>query len=397
MEAPVLRSRFIPRGMVLSLMVSILLFSGAFPVLAARQPAPQHANSVINDLIYDVSFNLDSPNILRTSQNLTFNFKYTSNHPGGIRVFGRPVTGGSLTPNYSAHGSPIYPNGTGAGSGYFNVLSVTGGQTVVDGIRFQITNADQSVLLYETVLPVYYLVTDSPDVAHALDLQPSSANVLDLNQNVTFPFQYADTNPGGVRIFGRPLTGGSPSPNYAAHGSPLYPVGTGSSSGYFTIVSGAPLLVDGLRFQVSNPAQTILLFEAALPVHYLYDNGPDMISNVHFSQSSPNILLYGEDLNLTFDYKTNHPGGVRIFTRPLSKGSLTPGYGASGSSIYPVGSGSGSGFFTITSGPALVDGVRFQVTNADQSLLLYEVVIPVHYQFGPYRPPYNVFIPVVSR
>lgn len=58
------------------------------------------------------------------------------------------------------------------------------------------------------------------------------------------------------------------------------------------------------------------------------------------------------------------------------------GYAVSGSPLYATGSGSGSGTFTITSGTELVDGIRFEVLNADQSTLLFEKIIPVYYLFG---------------
>ncbi len=109
---------------------------------------------------------------------------------------------------------------------------------------------------------------------------------------------------------------------------------------------------------------------------------PNSISNIQLSPSSPASLALNQRVNITFDYVTDEVDGVRIFVRPFSNGSLTPHYGAHGSGLYPLGSGSGTGFFTIRSGDATVDQLRFQMLNADQSQLLLEFFIPVEYHFS---------------
>ncbi|WP_367391524.1 T9SS type A sorting domain-containing protein [Lewinella sp. LCG006] len=89
----------------------------------------------------------------------------------------------------------------------------------------------------------------------------------------------------------------------------------------------------------------------------------------------------GEQVQFTFEYTIDEPGGARIFARPFTNGNLTPGYGASGSPIY-AGNGTGSAFFTINSGQVEVDEIRFIITTADQSTTLREFYIPVTYHFG---------------
>ncbi|MEN8163289.1 MAG: hypothetical protein ABFS37_04105, partial [Acidobacteriota bacterium] len=96
---------------------------------------------------------------------------------------------------------------------------------------------------------------------------------------------------------------------------------------------------------------------------------------------SPASLLYGDRVNIAFEYYTSEPDGVRIFVRPFTNGSLTPNYGAHGSPLYPTGNGKGSGWFTINSGPVTVDQLRFQMFNNDQSKLLLEFRINVSYYF----------------
>ena len=107
----------------------------------------------------------------------------------------------------------------------------------------------------------------------------------------------------------------------------------------------------------------------------------DNISNIQLSPISPASLTFNQYVNITFDYTTEVAGGVRIFARPFSGGSLTPNYAAHPSPLYPVGSGSGTGNFTIKSGDAMVDQIRFQMYNADQSVMLLEFFIPIEYHF----------------
>jgi len=377
------------------LLISLFLVSPA-TAEGAHSPAGP-SSTTIDHLVTDIVFNYSSPSVLLANQNLTFTFNYTTNQLEGVRIFGRPMANGSLAPNYAAHGSPLYPVGSGSGTGF---VTITSGSAVVDGIRLQMWNADQSALLYETVLPVTYSFSDQPNAVNAVSLNPATPNILGTNQNVDFPFQYASNHAGGVRIFGRPFSGGSLSLNYAAHGSPLYPTGSGAGSGFFTVTSGE-VVVDGLRFQLWDDAQTSLLFENILPVHYVYTGEANRVTNVALSLASPNVLLYNENLNLTFNYTTNDPGGVRIFVRPMSNGALTASYAAHGSPLYPSSSGVGSGFFAITAGPERVDAIRIQMVNADQSILLFEAVLPVHYLFGPYVQETasltRVYIPFIGR
>jgi hypothetical protein len=98
-------------------------------------------------------------------------------------------------------------------------------------------------------------------------LDPPTPNVLVHNQNVTVSFSYATTEPGGVRIFARPFVGASPAPGYAASGAGISPTGSGTGTQTFTIKSGT-VTVNRIRIQMWNAGQTLLLFEAFLPVHY---------------------------------------------------------------------------------------------------------------------------------
>jgi hypothetical protein len=215
-----------------------------------------------------------------------------------------------------------------------------------------------------------------------LSLSPDSPNILRDNQNVTISFSYSTTEVGGVLIFVRPFTNGAPSPNYAAHPSPLYPTSaTGKGSGWFTIQSGQ-VVVDQIRIQMYNANQTTLLFEAFLPVYYLFSDSANIVTGVSLSPDTPDALEFNQHVDLSFSYQTSRlVNGVYIWARPFTNGALTPNYAAHPSPLYTPGSGQGSGYFTITSGQVVVDQIRIQMWDPTQTTLLFEAFLPVYYRF----------------
>lgn len=106
-----------------------------------------------DNLVSQLTFTPATPNILKFNQNVTVNFTYDTNEAGGVRIFARPFSGKSLTPNYAACPSPIYPFGTGTGSCAF---TITGGNVTVNRIRFQVWDANQTKILFQTLVPVSY-------------------------------------------------------------------------------------------------------------------------------------------------------------------------------------------------------------------------------------------------
>lgn len=382
-----LRKSLFLSGLVLAL-AAVFLVLALSPGAVVAEPDEAAAT---DHLIKNIRLVSENPNFVPVGQDVTVEFDYQTVEAGGVRIFARPFTGGALTPDYGAHGSALYPAGSGSGSGFFRINS---GNVVVDEIRLQMLNADQSELLFEAFIPVHYLFTNADDPVYDIELSPATPNILRHGDPVDIAFNYTTDEPGGVRIFIRPFSGGDLTPDYGAHGSPIYPAGSGSDSGFFRINSG-DVIVDEIRVRMTSADQSLLYFEEFLPVHYQVGGGDHRVYNLDLTPATPNILDLGEDVSLTFDYTTNMVGGARIFARPMKDGDLAPGYGAHGSPVYPVGSGSGSGFFTINIDPLVVDGIRIQMTNEDQSLLLYETEVPVHYQFGSLQDDYLIYLPVV--
>jgi len=330
-----------------------------------------------SDVIYNIQLSPKPVAALQFNQNVNITFDYRTSQTGGVRIFARPMTAGALSANYAAHASPIYPLGSGSGSGSF---TITSGDLTVDAIRLQVYNPAQTVLLLEFYVPVKYVYS-----AHALfniAMTPASPSSMQFNQDISVSFSYGTTQAGGVRIFPRPMTGSSLTPNYAASASPLYPTGSGTGTGSFTITTGNAK-VDGVRFQMYNDAQTVLLLEIIIPVNYPY--AAHSISNIQFTPSSPQGLQLNSDITITFDYRTSQSGGALIFPRPFTDGALSPGYGASASPTYATGSGTGGGTFTILSGDVTVDSVRFRMTTVDQTQTLLEYFVPVNFHYSAHK------------
>ena len=337
------------------------------------------------DAIWNIQFSQLTPAALPFNQNVNLTFDYEITTAAGVLIFARPFTQGSLTPNYAASGSPVYSPGTGSGSGS---ITITSGPVTVDHIRFQIFTTDQSQLLLEFFVPVNFSfgVNGIYDIA----VTPTSPSGLLLNQNVSVSFNYTTTEPGGALIFARPFSHGALSPNYAASGSPLYGVGSGSGSGTFTITS-SDVLVDSIRFQMYNSNESALLLEFFVPVNITI--GRNYIRNVVYVPSSPNGMLYDNNVDIRFDYGTLEPSGVYIYPRPYTNGALTPNYSASGSSLYPMGEGTSSGSYRITTGEVTVDSTVFRVYDSGNTTLLFEYFVPADFHYAAHKFTNPTFLP----
>ncbi len=305
-------------------------------------------------------------------EDFTCSFQYAISYPGGVRVFIRPFTNGALTPGYSASGSGIYTGSGNNGGGSFTINS--GKNVHVDAVRVKIVNADQSVDIDEFFIPVnlYFSTVKITNITAQPGNFPFNNDTREISYN------YATTEPSGVRIFPRPWTNGNLTPAYSASGSGVY-TGSGSASGTFSITSGNQR-VDHVRFNVTNHDQTETLLQIWSPVEYTFGNF--LVEDIQLCPASPVRLEHDEPVNIHFAYFNDEGQDTRIFVRPFTGGALSPGYGASGSPSYPSGSGEASSSFSISSGNVVVDQLRFQITNASQSAILAEYFIPVRYVFG---------------
>jgi hypothetical protein len=340
-------------------------------------PAAPKADPPLANIITQIVLNPSTPNILANNQNVTLDFTYKTNNPGGVRIIARPMTGGALTPNYASSDSALLPTGTGSASQSF---TITSGDVTVDQVHFEITNPNQTLLLQELFVPVHYEFTSAADRITSFSFSPVTPNILLTNQNVTINFSYAASHTGGVRIFASPMTGGSPSPNYAASSSPLYS-GTGTGNATFTITVGGAT-VDQILVQITNANETLLLEEFFIPVYFQFTSATNAVRQFSFAAANPNILEFDAHVTLNFTYDTNHVGGVRILVRPFTQGAPSPDFSASVSPVYAPLSGFASQFVTIVGTNTTVDQIRIQIYNVDQTVLLQEFFLPVNYQYN---------------
>ncbi|HEY7185284.1 MAG TPA: hypothetical protein VH436_01985 [Vicinamibacterales bacterium] len=110
------------------------------------------------------------------------------------------------------------------------------------------------------------------------------------------------------------------------------------------------------------------------------------VTQLVLTPDTPNILKFGQNITVNFSYDTTQVGGVRIFVRPISLDALgndmlTPNYAACPSPLYPTGSGTGSCTLTITDVDANVDKLRIQMWDANQTVRLFNMKVPVSYKF----------------
>ena len=203
------------------------------------------------------------------------------------------------------------------------------------------------------------------------------AELLD-GEPVTVRFTYFTEEERGVRIYAIPYTKGEVTPGAKISDSPLYQVGEGEGSANFTINS-QDIMVDQVQLLMTTADQSKVLWEKLFDAQYFFY--AHSITNIGLSPPSPATLMPNDHVNITFDYATTEAGGVHIFARPFTNGSLTPGYWAHSSPFYPTGYGSGTGWFTIPYGNVMVDEIRFQMTEDDPNKLLLELFIPVEYRY----------------
>ena len=83
---------------------------------------------------------------------------------------------------------------------------------------------------------------------------------------------YKSGTPDDLLIFVRPFTNGSTTLWAMNSGSPLYPAGKGSGSGWFTVINGE-VTVDTLRLRVTNTDETVEYLEVFYPVEYHFGDG----------------------------------------------------------------------------------------------------------------------------
>lgn len=354
--------------------LAVFVMAGTGMLASCGGGGGSSSGSHANHTVTITNLNPASPGFLSLNQDVTISFSYTTTEAGGVRIFIRPFTGGALTPAYAAAITPLYPTGSGTDTTTFHLTAGT--NVHIDQLRIQVFNSDQSVMLLETFVDVDYTVnTNSVTITN---LNPASPGYLLLNQNLTFSYNYNTLEAAGARIFIRPFTEGSLTPSYAASITPLYPAGGGTDTATFRLTAGTDVHIDQLRIQMFNHDQSALLFEDFVDVDYTVNTNSVTITNLN--PASPAHLALSQNVTVSVNYNAQEAGGIRIFIRPFTEGSLTPSYSASGSLLFPTGAGSTMATFSIDAGTNVhIDQLRIQMFNSTQSTLLFEDFVDVDY------------------
>jgi len=224
-----------------------------------------------------------------------------------------------------------------------------------------------AVLAAILILPV---VASGQYLGNVRFSEPSGSH-LPLDHWVEVTIDYKVTAPGGARIWVGPMSGGSGTPGAGVSGSVVVPPGSGTVVRGFDV--SQPGAVDHVRVYMYDATTVTLVQEIFLPLYLYYDDHG--VFHIEMSASSPSWLRHGSNIDIGFDYESSHAGNLRITARPYTDGSLTPGYGASGSVSLPP-SGSYSQWFNFTEDRD-VDAIRFQITTDDWSTVIHEFLVPV--------------------
>ncbi len=196
------------------------------------------------------------------------------------------------------------------------------------------------------------------------------------NDKVNLSFDYSNTGRDDVLIFVVPYTKGSSTPGLIDSPSPYYPTGSSSGTGWFSVTYGNTT-VDQVRVYMMDSAKTKVLVDYYLDVQYHFGNN---LYNIQFNPASPNKLNLSETIYISFNYALSESDNTYIFARPMTRGSLTPGYSASGGSPASTGYGAGTQDFELHA-PCVVDAVYFYIRKQSNNEIIYEKIVPVKYRY----------------
>jgi hypothetical protein len=237
-------------------------------------------------------------------------------------------------------------------------------------------NADQSIVLFEVFVDVdLTFVTNSLNV---VSISPESPATLNTGDDLEIEFNYSTAEADGVRILAVPYTNGSISPGSIETASSIFPAGVRTVTEEFPLLDAVGN-VDQIKFQMLNADQSVVLLEFFVDVNLTVVANSIEITSLN--PESPATLNIGDQVEIEFNYSTDEEGGVLIFARPFTNGSLSPNYSASGSDLYPAGDGSISVSFRINDAPANVDQIRFQFLKPEGFVVLFETFVDVDYTF----------------
>ncbi|MCP4570789.1 MAG: T9SS type A sorting domain-containing protein [bacterium] len=275
-------------------------------------------------------------------------------------------------------GSALYPVGTVAS--HSNYITFATGEVPVDQFVIRMFDPVSSDVLLEIFLPVDYFF--GPHAVNEIQMSHTSPSWLINGAYLVVDFAYQTSEPGGVRISARPFSGGSLAPGYSASGVALSPVGNGTSSQSFTFAA-LESHVDEVRIRVSTADYSTVLLEFFVPVDLHW--GPHGVSNITFDPPYPECLAHGQPVTVEFDYATSDPAGCHAWAIAANEdGQNMIGQTYASSPVLPASGHVVRSFdFLPGSGENEVPFVRFPISDHTNTEILFDVLVPVAYGFGP--------------
>ncbi len=115
------------------------------------------SEDISQNYVTNIRFEPESPAVLGVGERVRFTFDYSITNPDGVRIWCMPYTNRYGSRDFAVGGSPLYPQGSGQGSGYF--MLTTAGE--VDELHIYMKDADGNVLC-EVLISVDYRFIDAP-------------------------------------------------------------------------------------------------------------------------------------------------------------------------------------------------------------------------------------------
>ena len=144
----------------------------------------------------------------------------------------------------------------------------------------------------------------------------------------------------------------------------------------------APTHFNQAQLLVTNNDYSTTYIDKFIPVEYHYSE--HMVYNIVTIPEPPALLDFGENVDVTFHYKTKHRDPIYIYAEPYFRGSLVGDFGSSGSPAYAPPGGTGGIVFRIESfSPILeADQIRFSIWD-NTFTLLDECFVAMSFLWGP--------------
>jgi len=300
---------------------------------------------------------------------------YKVTHPDGARIYVIPYSEGAPCPAYGVSGSPIY---TGEGTTTNRYFTIVSGTELIDQVRVYMVNPDQSEVLLELFVRVFYHY--GPSGIYNIQYSEAPYAHLHRQQDLVINFDYATTEASNLRIWARPFTNGALTPGYSASGSILLPPSGSSNQTFHFPATDADITHVRFRMVDDDTGDELLVFLTPIKLFWRQVG----ITNITFDWPQPAALHHNDDVTVSFDYNNTQNYDIRVWFQAYNDGGYAPGSHYQGSVALPPGISSATRTFGVHTGETDIDASRLIVTDADQNITLIDNQIPVRYHGGPH-------------